>query len=394
MLKTKTKDDPIIALLLLAVAVIACGSTPTPPPRSVGVSSFAFAPDGKRVVFVNGKGATDDLYLMNAEGSEMRQLTQTPAQEDAPAFSPDGLRIAYLSRPANADKFQLCVMNTDGSGARSLTGTETDVRTPAFAPDGKSIIYAANTQAMNVTHETGDQIFLTTIEGAGARQLTKNNFQNSNPVFSPDGSLVAFTRAVRHRSRSMGGYTWDQWDVYLMNSDGTNERRLTSKEFNYTSNPRFTPDGQRLVFSADLSLFEIDNKGVKSLKSSNTDLYFIDLQRPGELGMLTDNAHAPSKDSSNNKPLSSQPTISPDGASIVYLCDRVHAYDYEICAMNSDGSNLRVLTQTNSYNSSPQFAPDGKSILFRSDMARDNTFELWRVEADGTNARRLVGAVK
>jgi TolB protein len=393
MSETKRKSDPIIALLLLALAVIACGSTP-PPPRSVGVSSFAFSPDGKRVVFVNGKGATDDLYVINADGSEMRQLTQTTAQEGVPAFSADGLRIAYILRPANADKYQLFVMNADGSGARSLTGTETDVRTPAFAPDGKSIIYTANTQAMTVTHEPGDQIFITSIEGGNARQLTKNNFQNTDPVFSPDGSFIAFKRALRHRGRSMGGYTWDQWDVYVMNSDGTNERRLTSKEFNYTSTPRFTPDGKRLVFSADLSQFEIDNKGVKSLKSSNTDLFFVDLNRSGELGMLTDNAHAPSKDSSNNKPLSSQPTISPDGSRIVYISDRVHAYDYEICAMNSDGSNLRVLTQTGSYNSSPQFAPDGKSILFRSDMARDNTYELWRVEADGTNARRLVGALK
>ncbi len=87
-------------------------------------------------------------------------------------------------------------------------------------------------------------------------------------------------------------------------------------------------------------------------------------------------------------------TFSPDGARIAFISDRAHAYDYEICTMNSDGSNLRVLTQTGSYNSSPQFAPDGKSILFRYDMERDNTFELWRVEADGTNARRLVGTMK
>lgn len=392
MLKTKTKYDPILALLLMALAVMACGGSP--PPRSFGVSNFAFSPDSKRVVFANGKGATDDLYLMNADGSEMRQLTQTAAQEDAPIFSPDGLRIAYLSRPANADKYQLFMMNSDGSGARSLTGDQTDVRTPAFAPDGKYIIYTANPKAMTITHEPGDQIFITTVEGGNTRQLTKNSYQNGNPVFSPDGSLVAFKRALTHRGRSMGGYTWDDWDIYVMNFDGTNERRLTNKEFNYTSIPRFTPDGQRIVFSADLSLYNIDSKGTRSLKFFATDLYFVDLRRPGELGKLSDNASAPPVDSSDNKPVSSQPTLSPDGARIAFICDRANAYDYEICAMNSDGSNLRVLTRTGSYNSTPDFAPDGNSILFRYDMERDNTFELWRVEADGTNARRLIGEMK
>lgn len=392
MLKTKTKYDPILALLLMALAVMACGGSP--PPRSFGVSNFAFSPDSKRVVFANGKGATDDLYLMNADGSEMRQLTQTAAQEDAPIFSPDGLRIAYLSRPANADKYQLFMMNSDGSGARSLTGDQTDVRTPAFAPDGKYIIYTANPKAMTITHEPGDQIFITTVEGGNTRQLTKNNYQNGDPVFSPDGSLVVFKRALTHRGRSMGGYTWDDWDVYVMNSDGTNERRLTSKEFNYTSSPRFTPDGKRLVFSADFSLYRTDSKGLKSLISSTTDLYFVDLNRPGELGKLSDNTHAKGEGGENKEPVSSQPTISPDGASIAFISDRVHAYDYEVCAMDSDGSNLRVLTRTGSYNSTPNFAPDGKSILFRYDMERDNTFELWRVEADGTNVRRLVGALE
>ncbi|MBA2339163.1 MAG: PD40 domain-containing protein [Pyrinomonadaceae bacterium] len=391
MLKTKTKYDPLLALLLMALAVIACGK---PAPRSFGVSSFAFAPDGKRVVFANGEGATDDLYLMNTDGSNLTQLTRTEAQEDAPVFSPDGLRVAYISRPTNADKYQLFVMNSDGSGARSLTVGETDVRTPAFAPDGKHLIYTANPEDMSVTHEQGDQIFITTVEGGNTRQLTKNSYQNGNPVFSPDGSLVAFKRALTHRGRSMGGYTWDDWDIYVMNFDGTNERRLTNKEFNYTSIPRFTPDGQRIVFSADLSLYNIDSKGTRSLKSFATDLYFVDLRRPGELGKLSDNASAPPVDSSDNKPVSSQPTLSPDGARIAFICDRANAYDYEICAMNSDGSNLRVLTRTGSYNSTPDFAPDGNSILFRYDMERDNTFELWRVEADGTNARRLIGEMK
>ena len=84
----------------------------------VDVSTPAWSPDGRTIVFVSGRDGNGEVYAMDADGSSPRNLTQDPAKDVRPAWSPDGRRIAFVS--SRDGQSEIYVMNADGSGQRSL----------------------------------------------------------------------------------------------------------------------------------------------------------------------------------------------------------------------------------------------------------------------------------
>ena len=128
-----------------------------------------------------------------------------------------------------------------------MVRTKVTESSPSFAPDGKSLIYTANVEGRK-----GSSIFSRTLDGKAVTQLTIDaDRSDASPRFSPDGMQIAFTRAYRHRPYSMGGWIWDQYDVCVMNRDGTNLRRITTHNFYQASSPCFIEGGKTLVFAAD-----------------------------------------------------------------------------------------------------------------------------------------------
>ncbi len=284
-----------------------------------GFGRSRFSPDGSMILFSFGPRGWGDLYTMKLDGTALKRLTETPDRKGDPAFSPDGGTIVYASTPLGGN---------------------------------------------------GSQIFRIDADGGNLRQLTQNEHCDLSPSYSPDGTKVCFLRAHAHRPYSMGGWTWDDWDLYIMESDVTGEKRITFGKHYGMDPPHFTPDGRRILYAADID-------GVK-----NHEVLIVDAQGKNlPVGLTQGIARG-----TLHYTTSADPSISPDGARIAFISNRVSRtspYDYEIWIMNVDGTDPRQVTHNQSCNTTPVFSPDGDWILFRSDKSRDGRSELWRVDTDG-----------
>src|SRR5262245_20921074 len=137
-------------------------------------------------------------------------------------ISPDGEQVVF----AAADR-DLYLLQLKTSRVSQLTKTSRAEYTPAFSPDGSAIVYAADTEGRK-----GSCLFVFSLAGNQPHQLTGEPVTNDlMPSYSPDGSQIVFARAHRHRRYSLGGWTWDDWDVYLMKSDGSDLKRITQKKY-------------------------------------------------------------------------------------------------------------------------------------------------------------------
>ena len=246
------------------------------------------------IAFCSDRDGDYEIYLMNADGSNLRQLTNNDADEWVPTWSPDGTQIAFISQ--RDGNYEIYVMNANGSGARRLTETVAEEYDPAWSPDGSRIAFWSDVD--------GDrEIYVINQDGSGLRQLTTNSLQDDAPDWSPDGP-----RAVFHSHRA------DLSQVYVMNADGSNQRALTRGHL-----PDWSQDGTRFTFESlrdgplEIYSMESDGSDIRRLTFTNTDNH--------------------------------EPGWSPDGTQIVYVSNHSGSTEnYEIIVMNADGSDEVNLT--------------------------------------------------
>lgn len=200
-----------------------------------------WSPDRKEIIFGSTRGGgPPDIYIMNADGSNVRQLTNDPNFETSPSFSLDAKKIIF-SRMING-QMQIFTMNADGSNVKQLTdssgGTQTDAgflsgnEEPVFSPDGTKILFDSN--------RTGkSQIYTMNTDGSNQKQLTVSNGNDRYPVWSPDGKMIAFA------SDKDGDF-----EVYTMKADGTAVTQLTFNKNFPDADPGWSPDGKSIVFTS------------------------------------------------------------------------------------------------------------------------------------------------
>lgn len=160
----------------------------------------AITVDGSRIAFV-GKDATgnEDIWVMNADGSDLERLTNDPALDDQPAWSPDGLSIAF--RSFRQGKSDVWVMNADGSDQRNLTFAgvffpEEYNDRPAWSPDGETLVFSRG-------FGTGQALYKIGADGSGMAQFVAwSGLDLLEPSWSQDGTLIAFRRFDRAQNRS------------------------------------------------------------------------------------------------------------------------------------------------------------------------------------------------
>jgi Tol biopolymer transport system component len=243
----------------------------------------AWSPDGRKIAFLGWRDGTGaDVFVMNADGSDQRNLTRKPGNEFVPAWSPDGRAIVFTavppgqplwvggSRSASGPHRDVYVMNADGSDQRNLTHTrEAGEYGAAWAPDGRTIAFAAYDGRSN-------QIFVINADGSGKRALT-HKITETFMSWSPDGRKIAFFDAgisvvnadgsgLRRLARNVAfhGPSWSP--------DG---RKLTFVRLRHPWKPRPAtgeppPPGRSSASASDLWVMNADGSGQRNLTRTPT----------------------------------------------------------------------------------------------------------------------------
>lgn len=213
-------------------------------PGSVG--SIDIAPNGRQLAMAMVAPYQGDIFLLNADGSGLRNITETPSGDLQPRWSPDGSRIVFASQRRTNGLFDILVMEADGGGPQYLASTDADELGPAFSPDGRAVLFDADT-AQDPEFEA--DIWVLSLDGGPPTRLTDAPGGDSNGDWSPDGSTIAF-RTLRE--------PFGTPNLWLMNADGSNQRPLISVDSGYGGGfPRWSPDGTRIAFAEFSDHFRI-----------------------------------------------------------------------------------------------------------------------------------------
>lgn len=275
----------------------------------------AATPDtsGDWIAFSSNRTGNYDVFIMRPDGTEQRNLTQHPAKDGDPSWSPDRRYIAFDSdRGGDADIYLLDL----GSGIsppnvfEGVRGPGDQIH-PQWAPDGERVVYVSN--------EDGDwEIFVSHFSGTEKRQLTHNSAWDSFPTWSPDGSEIIFTSARD------GNY-----ELYAVDLNSGAERRLTYHPAS-DAFPTYAPDGSRIAFV--------------SARTGLLELYVADPRNVEQtLIRLTDSASAPQANR--------YPDWSPDGAWIAFSSWRDG--QAEIYIVGNTGLHLKRLTNSSAADEQP-----------------------------------------
>jgi Tol biopolymer transport system component len=180
-----------------------------------------FSPDGQKIAFGGcpGQDVPCAIYVMNADGSGMTQLTSLVWSSFNPEFSPDGTKIAFDS---NMDGFlsAVWVMNTDGSNQHRLTAPDLEAFYPDWSPDGTHILFTTNCCLPY------SNVWVMNADGSGLKQLT--HFPRSTggggfASYSPDGKKIVLVSGFKHRDDCCG-------DLYTMDANGTHLTRIVADQ--------------------------------------------------------------------------------------------------------------------------------------------------------------------
>ena len=306
-----------------------------------------------QITFQSDRDRNYEIYVMDDDGKNQRNLTNHPSDDYAPSWSPDGTRIAFMSdRDGN---YEIYVMDADGGNQQNLTNHPEDEKAPAWSPDGKRIAFVSDRDRLLDIHGfPTSEIYVMDADGENPQNLTNNPADDWSPSWSPDGKRIVF---MSYRDgHFIGDFEEITSEIYVMDADGGNQQRLTENRKNDWS-PSWSPDGTRIVFSSD-------RKG----DWVNYEIYVMDADG-GNLQRLTENR--------NND---WSPSWSPDGKRIAFSSDRKGDFEsFEIYVMDADGGNQQNLTNHPRNDGSPAWfvpafavAPAGKKFTMWGRLKRVN----------------------
>jgi TolB protein len=174
-----------------------------------------YSPDGQKIIFSRpaGRNNYNDVWIMNADGSNMVNLTNTQDNVEAfPSFSPDGSKIVYtFASPAGVEIY---TSNADASNRKPLTTGGYDLL-PVWSPNSARIAFMSLRGAQI---RNGYQIWVVNADGTGLKAVTSNPFFNEYPVWSPDSAQLAYSQYDPKSGQA--------WRVVVKNADGSGNERI------------------------------------------------------------------------------------------------------------------------------------------------------------------------
>lgn len=295
----------------------------------------ALAPDG-RIAFVSYRSGNGDIYIRDVDG-EVRRLTDGDGLEQQPTWSPDGKQIAFLRQDETG--FSIAVAGTEDRSTKTLLLPYTDVAHPTWSPDGQHLALVASvstdtfeghsTEAINrivvAALASGEHHFLTS-----GQSLTKDPGNESDPVWTPDGSQIVF---VHTGGRAEG------INLLIAPSGGGQPRAITPILGYTNSSPAISPDGMRIAYVSNQS------------------------SRGGPMNLHVINLHGGEpQDLSQHDAADFSPRWSGDGKAIFFQSFRV--WPGQLFRMNADGSSVVQLTQGDGQSANPVIGTRTPQVSF------------------------------
>jgi CSLREA domain-containing protein len=203
-------------------------------PATVIDTAPSISPDGQTIVYQSTVGGVTQIWAMSGGGSNQHQLTSLGSNRQ-PAFSHDGTKIAFDSnRDGNS---RIYLMNPDGTGQTPLTASG-NASGASWSSDNTEIVYDSDAGG-------GQQIYIVDVATGIVTPPLTTTGTNTNPHWSPGGSQILFV-SDQCAPTCGGGES-----VYVMNADGTNQQNLTNAPI-FDADPAWSPDGSHIAFVRDL----------------------------------------------------------------------------------------------------------------------------------------------
>jgi TolB protein len=184
---------------------------------------------GSRIYYVSKRAGSDEIWAMDWDGNNQKQLTRLRSLSIAPSVSPDGSRLAFTSFSKGTPR----IMMVDTLSGRPLSFYNQEASlnlNVTFTPDGKNIYYSSTASGIA-------QIYYATVDGQGFRRVSFRDALEVEPKVNPKNpNLLLVVMGQSHQQ------------IYQMNADGSNVQRVTNGE-GEASNPSWNPDGQHFAFS-------------------------------------------------------------------------------------------------------------------------------------------------
>lgn len=265
----------LVCLVLMSGPVFSQGMTTEDWYRLNRVSDVQFAPDGKTIAFVMTRAERDKaknvfhIYLVAPDGrSDPRVFASGPNGESRPRWSPDGQRLAFLSSRGENERSQIYVAPVAGGDAVRVTNFENGVSDFVWSPDGRHFSVIARTgrredkadplagilvirhahyiqDGRGFLKDQRSHVFVVDVATGASRQITEGEeFDDTDPVWSPDGKSIAFVSDRTARAFDGSRNT----DVFIVSAAGGTPRRV-SPHAEANGSPQFSPDGKSIAFT-------------------------------------------------------------------------------------------------------------------------------------------------
>ncbi len=269
-----------------------------------------------RIAFSSNATGNYDVYTMRPDGSDLKNLTNSPLIDDFHVHvSPDGSRIVFERAPTAGFAADIYVMNADGTGLRQITNHLANDRHPSWHPDGERVVFMSDRDG------DMDLYVVNAADGSSPVQLTNAPATEARPKYSPNGTKIAYTKKTT--AGNSGGFS-----IHVMDADGTNDRQITPDAMEAAGND-WSPDGSRIAFHDNYCI-------VRLVTCTSSNIWVVKPNGKGMKQLTFDSGGA----------YNQEPTWSPDSRRLAFEHGANSLSMTDIYVMNANGSGITNVTRT------------------------------------------------